>query len=869
MFDGMNNLNSVVDSIEVNNESGIDNRAVSETLIENSGNGRVSVDVVGVLGEGSGTSNICGSGKVDLGGEMGAVDREESLKAEITRGNMESVVEQTNLENKEDFGGEETERCNGKLGMELKRVGNGDVEAIVERDQNQGMGVNVLPQHVQAGENVGINVDSDSSHHLNGDAISGCVNNGAGGSEYLIKSNLPVSDGVVDIMGPIWKADQNVNPNVLTEDKRINGSTEDLKGKDVRKGVLIPRVRGKENQTEKEGEFYVSDLVWGKVRSHPWWPGQIFEPSAATKKAMKYFKKDSYLIAYFGDQSFAWNEASKIRPFGMYFSEMEKQSNSESFNCAVDEVLGEVSRRIESRLACRCLQPASVPQLVARAGRHEQSNSRFREDGFPKADSLSPEKLVNYIELLAKAPNTAIDRLEFVMARAQFLAFNRWKGYREQSVFQDFDGISENEADPTGVQANSMMQGEGGQVLSGKAKPSTQDGSRKQKRVTADDQGKKRTKHIMELVQGGSSASLNGENKNEGKACRKLPLGSTRQKRKAVDVIDESGAKRRKGHSLESAKNKASSLPQIEVREGSTPSLEASNVDKSAFEDGGKPVNIYASGVSTLDIGDSFSGSLSLGEYPPTDEMLSNLVFAAKNHVEGYSSLILVAGFFSDFRNSICVEYNDPEKKKNSSGALKLLGMEEDSYWTDIFIESTPDEQVIFEYETNAEKVNVVAEPESVDISNPIAVNDHEKHAIVADDLDVEDPSAPIMGEKSNEESPTALTLNFNNLDSVPPIPNLNEIFSRYGPLFESETQILSKSKGGKVVVVFKRRRDAETAFSSTGKFSIFGFSLVSYRLKYLPAQRKAASKTKGKRKKSTSAEEEGCSKKKKKKKEA
>ncbi|GJV06086.1 60S ribosomal protein L10a-1 [Tanacetum coccineum] len=31
-----------------------------------------------------------------------------------------------------------------------------------------------------------------------------------------------------------------------------------------------------------EGEFDVSDLVCGKVRSHPWWPGQIVDPSDAS-----------------------------------------------------------------------------------------------------------------------------------------------------------------------------------------------------------------------------------------------------------------------------------------------------------------------------------------------------------------------------------------------------------------------------------------------------------------------------------------------------------------------------------------------------------------------------------------------------------
>lgn len=33
--------------------------------------------------------------------------------------------------------------------MELKRAGNGDAEAIIERDENQGMGANVLPQNLR------------------------------------------------------------------------------------------------------------------------------------------------------------------------------------------------------------------------------------------------------------------------------------------------------------------------------------------------------------------------------------------------------------------------------------------------------------------------------------------------------------------------------------------------------------------------------------------------------------------------------------------------------------------------------------------------------------------------------------------------
>ncbi|GJT97192.1 tudor/PWWP/MBT superfamily protein isoform 1 [Tanacetum coccineum] len=44
---------------------------------------------------------------------------------------------------------------------------------------------------------------------------------------------------------------------------------------------------------ENKGYFAMSDLVWGKVRSHPWWPGQIFDPADASEQAVKHHKKSS------------------------------------------------------------------------------------------------------------------------------------------------------------------------------------------------------------------------------------------------------------------------------------------------------------------------------------------------------------------------------------------------------------------------------------------------------------------------------------------------------------------------------------------------------------------------------------------------
>lgn len=84
----------------------------------------------------------------------------------------------------------------------------------------------------------------------------------------------------------------------------------------------------------------------------------------------------------------------------------------------------------------------------------------------------------------------------------------------------------------------------------------------------------------------------------------------------------------------------------------------------------------------------------------------------------------------------------------------------------------------------------------------------------------------------SADSSPYALVLNFADSGLVPSEEKLNEIFNRYGPLHESKTKVTKKGKRAKVV--FKRGEDAKTAFSSAGKYSIFGPSLLSYRLEYI-----------------------------------
>ncbi|KAM0019443.1 putative non-specific serine/threonine protein kinase [Helianthus debilis subsp. tardiflorus] len=191
---------------------------------------------------------------------------------------------------------------------------------------------------------------------------------------------------------------------------------------------------------EREGEFSVSDLVWGKVRSHPWWPGQIFDSSDASEKAMKYHKKDCFLVAYFGDRTFGWNDSTTLKPFREYFSQIEREMNSEAFNKAVHCALVEVSRRVELGLTCSCI-PHDIYenikcQMVENSGIKQESSRIQCLDKSASVNSFEPDKLVDYVRLLATVPYGESDKMELTMAKAQLSSYGRYKGHRQLAEFQ-------------------------------------------------------------------------------------------------------------------------------------------------------------------------------------------------------------------------------------------------------------------------------------------------------------------------------------------------------------------------------------------------------------------------------------------------
>ncbi|KAI4300234.1 hypothetical protein L6164_033631 [Bauhinia variegata] len=556
----------------------------------------------------------------------------------------------------------------------------------------------------------------------------------------------------------------------------------------------------------------VSDLVWGKVRGHPWWPGQIFDPSSASEKAKRHFKKDCYLIAYFGDQTFAWNEVSKIKPFHTHFSEMEKQSDLENFHHAVDCALDEFSRRVEFGLSCPCL-PEEVftklkTQIITNSGIQKQSSRRYGGDKVLNATSFEPKKLVNFVKSLAQTPLSETGRLDFVILCAQLSAFYRSKGYPPICEFIVFDGLLDND-----MEVLYMGEKEQNDDHANGRKLKTRLGfSHKRKRMSSVRmQPSKKKRSLSELMSENCLYIRNGEHVVEKKAGSQSVSHSSSRKRKASEDMSDD-------YSCESKHRK---FIQLE--------------------------NVYS------------------------DEMFSQLCLIAVDPMRESHFSSDMMHFFTEFRyfttqdESALLEQETSLESVHASqtGVRTAEAVDsvtsavepcKDSYWTDRIIQSINEEQLFFKNynegneflaETSAERGSPAFKPEAT-AENSENLDFSQREADGRNLEFVPSKVEPYLDESIKEEiCPTSLILKFTNMDTVPSEANLNQIFGRFGPLIESRTKLLKKKN--RAIVVFERYSDAQRAFSSSGKYEIFGPSLESYSLKTMPPTSKQATASAGK----------------------
>ncbi|KAE9617544.1 putative non-specific serine/threonine protein kinase [Lupinus albus] len=607
---------------------------------------------------------------------------------------------------------------------------------------------------------------------------------------------------------------------------------------------------------EKEGEFSVSDMVWGKVRSHPWWPGQIFDPSDSSDKAMKHCKKDCYLVAYFGDRTFAWNEASQLKPFRKHFSAIEKHSTSESFQNAVECALDEVTKQVEFGLACPCIPKDTYDtikyQIIENTGIWRELRSRHVMDESLNARTFSPDKLIEYVKSFSVFPTSGFDRLEHVIAKAQLLAFYRFKGYSALPELQYGEGLDNDIDNIIHVGENSLSEviehatpvsSNDGLVGPGNLK--RQSSSRhKRKRNMEDSFPLPKKERSLSKLMGTTPYSPDGDYWSDEKITDNLVLPARSKKKRTIDhFADDIGMEEgRKTISLAKVSN--TTKPSFKIGEcirrvasqlTRSPSMLKSSGLRSQKTDGS------TDGVSGYGSDDPFqnfeepqkSSPTVPTEYSSLDDLLSSLQRVAEDPLGDYGLPNSIVSFFSDFRNTILVadisgkeifstvKIGNKRKKAPIAGTPEAFEFEDmsDTYWTDRVVDNGAEEQPPVEKPRRRYKKKdnqlVPAEP-----GKPVQVSRRPySRKCYSDSNHAEAPEKP--SGYIDENAPAELVMNFAELDSVPSETNLNKMFKRFGPLKESETEVDRVSSRARVV--FKKCADAEVACGSAKKFNIFG----------------------------------------------
>ena len=185
--------------------------------------------------------------------------------------------------------------------------------------------------------------------------------------------------------------------------------------------------------------FQVGDMVWGKVKSHPWWPGHIFDDAFATPSVRKTKREGHVLVAFFGDSSYGWFDPAELIPFEPHYSEKSKQMTSKNFTKAVDEAVDEASRRSALGVLCPChdllkIQPISIPGYFSVDVAGFESGGLYSSKQIIDAREIFlPFKALSFLKQAAEVPlDSDVWSLEGVKQASILLAIRR-------GLFEKFD----------------------------------------------------------------------------------------------------------------------------------------------------------------------------------------------------------------------------------------------------------------------------------------------------------------------------------------------------------------------------------------------------------------------------------------------
>lgn len=305
---------------------------------------------------------------------------------------------------------------------------------------------NTAPPSAGAGSHVEVARVSGPSDVVPEEALGGAAQNGERPGPELQSRSHSFAEVVDEVELSLPGGESEM---VEAEGGPTNGKIEDegapKKGDEGGEGELLLGVGLAENR------FLVGDFVWGKIKHHPWWPGQVYDSSDASEYAKKLRRRDEQcvLVAYFGDRTFAWCEPSQLRPFSEGFEEMAHQSISKNFIGALKEALDEIQRSLESEILGSRLSAGHVVNAGIREG---VTGPEGRVKGLTIVDKMPAEVLERLREVACDVSST--DLLEVTAINAWFSALARWMGWRvEHPAELEDEKVHVNGGSPLGISA--------------------------------------------------------------------------------------------------------------------------------------------------------------------------------------------------------------------------------------------------------------------------------------------------------------------------------------------------------------------------------------------------------------------------------
>ncbi|KAH0725702.1 hypothetical protein KY284_001567 [Solanum tuberosum] len=189
-------------------------------------------------------------------------------------------------------------------------------------------------------------------------------------------------------------------------------------------------------EEESNNIFGVGDLVWGKVMSHPWWPGQIYDESLIPSPVCDAKRDGSVLVAFYGDYSYAWLDHNQIIPFEPHFEEKSNKSKIQTFFVAVEEAIDELKKRAVLGLTCSCLgnfQPTRIEGLYKVDVSGYAPGTIYSSKQIKKSrDGFHPHGMFSFVKKLAMSPRSLPNNVYGIINIAKVTTYRK-------AVFEEND----------------------------------------------------------------------------------------------------------------------------------------------------------------------------------------------------------------------------------------------------------------------------------------------------------------------------------------------------------------------------------------------------------------------------------------------